>query len=60
MPVVVHLTKEKRGVTVYRLSDYPEELAKENEITKQDGAFSIDYCKNLIHKVFGDGMDGNL
>lgn len=60
VPVVVHLSGEKHGVTVYRFFDYPEELAKENEIIKQDEAFSIDYCKNLIRKVFGEKLGENL
>jgi poly-gamma-glutamate synthesis protein (capsule biosynthesis protein) len=54
VPVVVHLSEEKQGVTVYRFSDYTEELAEKNAIIKQDEAFSIDYCKNLFCKVFGE------
>ena len=41
-------------MTVYKLSDYTEELAEKNEIRKQDEAFSLDYCKNLCEEVWGE------
>ena len=53
-PLVCHLTKGINGVTVYRLSDYTEELASQNEIRKQDAAFSLEYCENLCEEVWGD------
>lgn len=60
VPVVVHLSKKKQGVAVYKFFDYPEELANKNEIIKQDEAFSIEYCKNLIRKVYGERFNKNL
>ena len=51
-PVVCHLTPGVNGVTVYKLSEYTEELAEENQIIKQDSAFLLEYCRNLCHKVW--------
>lgn len=51
-PVVCHLTEGVNGVTVYKLSEYTEELASENQIIKQDSAFSLEYCKNLCEEVW--------
>ena len=51
-PVVCHLTEGVNGVTVYKLSEYTEELASENQIIKQDPAFSLEYCKNLCEEVW--------
>lgn len=52
-PVVAHLEQGFGGVTVYKLSEYTEELAGRNEIVKQDGSFSLEYCKQLSREVFG-------
>lgn len=51
-PVISHVTSGTNGVTVYRLSDYTEELAAENEILFQDAAFSKAYCEQLCEQVF--------
>ena len=51
IPLVSHLEKGFGGVTVYPLSQYSEELAKRNEIRKQDSDFSYEYCVNLAEKV---------
>lgn len=51
-PVVCHLTQGVNGVTVYKLSEYTEELAGENQIIKQDAAFSLEYCKKLCEQVW--------
>lgn len=51
-PLVCHLTEGTNGVTVYRLSDYTEELASENAIIAQDAAFSLEYCENLCEEVW--------
>lgn len=53
-PLVCHLTEGTNGVTVYRLSDYTEELASENAIIAQDAAFSLEYCENLCEEVWGE------
>ena len=56
LPVVCHLEKGFGGVTVYPLSEYTEELAERNEIVKQDGSFSLNYCQELVESVFGDAI----
>ena len=53
-PLVCHLEAGFGGVTVYPLSEYSEELAGRNEIRKQDGNFSLEYCQELAAKVFGE------
>lgn len=53
VPLVSHVA-DGREMTVYRLSDYTEELAEKNQIVSQDSSFSLEYCKNLVDKVFGD------
>jgi poly-gamma-glutamate synthesis protein (capsule biosynthesis protein) len=52
-PVVCHVESGFGGVTVYPLSEYTEYLAEKNEIVKQDPAFSLEYCKELVRQVFG-------
>lgn len=54
LPVVCHVESGYGGVTVYALSEYTEELAARNEIVEQDGSFSLQYCQELVEKVFGD------
>lgn len=56
LPVVCHLEKGFGGVTVYPLAEYTEELAARNEIIKQDGNFSLEYCRELAERVFGEAM----
>lgn len=51
IPIVCHID-EKTEYTVYYLSDYTEELAKENHIVSQDAAFSLEACQNLVNKVW--------
>ena len=51
-PVVCHLEQGVNGVTVYKLEDYTEELAKRNEIKYQDAAFSLEYCEELCAEVW--------
>ena len=53
--VVSHVETGKNAVSVYKLSDYTEELAGRNEIKKRAGkALSIDYCKELLNSVWRD------
>ncbi len=54
IPLVCHLQSGQNGVSVYRFCDYTPELAEQNEIKKQDPAFSYDYCESLIEKVWQD------
>ena len=53
-PLVCHLEEGFGGVTVYLLSEYSEELAGRNQILKQDGNFSLEYCQELAAEVFGE------
>lgn len=53
-PVVCHVESGFGGVTVYALAEYTEELAKRNEIVEQDGNFSLQYCQDLVNRVFGE------
>ena len=50
-PVVCHVASGYRGVTVYPLSAYTDELAAQNEIRKQDGSFSREKCVELCEKL---------
>lgn len=52
-PLVCHVEQGFGGVTVYPLDGYTEELAERNEIVKQDGSFSLEYCRQLVQDVFG-------
>ncbi len=54
IPVVTHKLFGKQAITTYKLSDYTEELAAQNKIKNEDGSFSLQYCKDLCRKVFGD------
>lgn len=57
-PVVCHVESGFGGVTVYSLSEYTEELAARNEIVKQDGSFSLTYCRQLAEDVFKEAWSG--
>ena len=54
VPLVCHVEQGFGGVTVYPLDKYTEELAARNEIIKQDGSFSLEYCRKLAEEVFGE------
>lgn len=54
IPTVTHLSEGPCGITTYKLSDYTEELAGENLIVSKDPEFSLEYCKNLTDRIFGD------
>ena len=56
IPIVCHID-EKTEYTVYYLSDYTEELAKENHIVSQDANFSLEACENLVNKVWNKPVD---
>ena len=57
MPLVCHLEKGFGGVTVYPLEKYTEELAGRNEIVKQDAGFTLEYCRELSERVFGEATE---
>lgn len=52
IPLVTHLRYGEKEITTYRLSDYTEELAAENETIHKDSAFSLEYCEKLCGQVF--------
>lgn len=52
-PLVCHVEQGFGGVLVYPLDEYTKKLADRNEIIKQDGSFSLEYCQDLVEKVFG-------
>ena len=51
---VCHVKSGDRNVTVYPLDEYTDELGAENEIIKQDAAFSKAYCEELCRRVYDD------
>lgn len=53
--LVCHIGK-KEAYSVYYLSEYNEELAKENLIRKQYPPFSYEYVDQLARKVWGDEL----
>ncbi|MCR5356515.1 MAG: CapA family protein [Lachnospiraceae bacterium] len=55
--LVCHVSRERDQMSVYRLSDYTEELARSNEILDQDGSFSKEYCTELCNLIWGDTWD---
>jgi poly-gamma-glutamate synthesis protein (capsule biosynthesis protein) len=50
--LVCHLQQGPKGVSVYPLSDYTDELGKKNAIIAQDSHFSRLYCIDLCNKVW--------
>lgn len=53
-PLVTQMLSGKGQITTYKLSDYSEELAAQNEIILRDSVFSLQYCKELCDSVFGE------
>ena len=51
--VVCHVEKKTNGITVYPLTEYTEELARNNAIRSQDADFSLEYCIELCDEVWG-------
>ncbi len=54
IPTVTHLSEGYGNITTYKLSDYTAELAESNLIKASDPAFSLEYCKDLNNKIFGE------
>ena len=54
LPLVTHVRTGPGQITTYKLSDYTQTLAEENEIRESDPSFSLEYCQNLCRQVFGD------
>lgn len=54
IPLVTQMKSGRGQITTYKLSDYSEELATQNEIIGRDSVFSLKYCKELCDNVFGE------
>ncbi len=54
IPIVSHVKSGEGQCTVYKLDDYTEELASQNEIIYSDSSFSLTYLQDLCEKVFGE------
>ncbi len=54
IPIVSHVKSGEGQCTVYKLSDYTEELASQNEIVYSDSSFSLSYLQELCKNVFGE------
>ncbi len=54
IPLVTQMITGRGKITTYKLSDYSEELAAQNEILERDSLFSYEYCKALCNDVFGN------
>ncbi len=53
--IVSHVETGKQKVTVYKLSDYTEELAYANEIKNRAGCeLTLEFCKELLNSVWGN------
>lgn len=53
-PVVCHRASGVGKITVYKLSDYTEALAKKNLINRDDSGFTLDYIYDLCEEILGD------
>lgn len=53
IPLVSHMVEGTGNPTVYPLSEYTQALAEENEMSKKDPGFTLDYCQELCREVFG-------
>lgn len=58
-PIVTHKLFGTSLITSYKLIDYTEELASANAIRRDSGGadFSLEYCKELSRRVFGELFD---
>ena len=54
LPLVTHVRTGAGQITTYKLSDYTQNLAEENEICSSDPDFSLAYCQDLCRQVFGE------
>lgn len=53
-PLVTQLLYGTQEITTYKLSDYTEELAAQNQILEKDEVFSLEFCKELCREVFSE------
>ena len=59
-PLVTHRAPNP-SMSVYKLSDYTEELASQNAIRNAPGCgdFTLQYCYDLVGQILGEGFDAN-
>lgn len=59
-PLVTHRAPNP-SMSVYKLSDYTEELASQNAIRNAPGCgdFTLQYCYDLVAQILGEGFDAN-
>lgn len=57
-PIVCHRVFGPGLITVYKLSDYTEELAAENSINWNEPGFTLDYMYKLCEEILGEWYTG--
>ena len=58
-PIITHILYGPGQITSYKLCDYTQELALQNQIRAKEecSEFSLSYCKNLCKSVLGKDYD---
>ena len=54
IPIINHENWSLAGLTTYLMSDYTEELSRQNAILNNDSSWSLSFAQSLCEKVFGD------
>lgn len=54
VPLISHMVSGSQNPTVYPIAEYTEELAAENEMSRKDPKFTLEYCEDLCKEVFQD------
>lgn len=52
VPLISHMVPGTQKPTVYPLWEYTEELALENEMSRKDSKFTLEYCEQICQDVF--------
>lgn len=52
--LVTQLLYGTQEITTYKLVDYTDELASQNQILEKDGVFSLEFCQELCEEVFDE------
>lgn len=55
--LVCHVTSETGGITVYKISQYTNKLAKKNELRDQDPDFCLSFAEKLCDRVWGNDWE---
>ena len=51
VPLIAHMVSGSQNPTVYPLAEYTKELVAENEMSRKDPKFTLNYCKKLCEDV---------